>query len=507
MGSRGARPATASALLARWDALAKSGAFPISRNDDFHVWEASVTAFASTDRWLLVFELVGFDYASAKAMSWVAVVEDEKAAGKREVMWRATCDLVDHPRFDCGYATPDEAVVARAIADDYAVEGDAFAHLAEFVVEFEGIERTVRPSHEDYRLAGAQVPRGAYERNAIGDRIDLLRGAMRFGESEVWLEDPIGELELGEAFPEVVLVHRERGTHVARHLDDPSPDDHEGLSRRPSRSPLWQGMAAKIAGDPPVPPGPIALADGATQALAEATGKLATGLGTAQLGELTELSVGYRREVENIDVAARMPRLKKAYLFGSRVADLGPLTRCVALDDVSASFAPVRSLAPLASLARLRRVDVSGTEITELVRFTSRQLQDLRFSFTDVSDLSPLENAPMLSILVADGSKVCDLSPLASLPSLSFVSVAGTEVDDLSPLVSAKALHRLDVSFSSVVDLSILRRIPSLAWVQVAGFVDVSVLLELPNLREVSVGAEADRKVVEKLEKKGVRVG
>jgi hypothetical protein len=82
------------------------------------------------------------------------------------------------------------------------------------------------------------------------------------------------------------------------------------------------------------------------------------------------------------------------------------------------------------------------------------RLKELNFSWTQVSDLSPLKNMP-LTTLVCSTTRVSDLSPLKDMP-LTFLNCNYNDVSDLSSLKGMK-LTTLMCGSTKAADLSPLQ--------------------------------------------------
>ncbi len=81
---------------------------------------------------------------------------------------------------------------------------------------------------------------------------------------------------------------------------------------------------------------------------------------------------------------------------------------------------------------QLRDLNINGTLIADLTPLAGQPLEQLDLSGTLVEDLHPLQGMP-LDTLYLDKTKVHDLSPLVGMP-LRFLDLTGTNVGDLSPL-------------------------------------------------------------------------
>ena len=103
------------------------------------------------------------------------------------------------------------------------------------------------------------------------------------------------------------------------------------------------------------------------------------------------------------------------------------------------------TLAPLAGLTHLEQLDVSGTEIADLIHQSCAALAQLYLSATKVTDLTPLKGLSGLTLSILAGTDVADIAPLAGLAALKSVDLAGTKIDKaaLARLNQDRAAHGL----------------------------------------------------------------
>lgn len=130
----------------------------------------------------------------------------------------------------------------------------------------------------------------------------------------------------------------------------------------------------------------------------------------------------------------------------------------------------IATLAPLAELTELRRLDVSGywdavekrefrIPLKDIAPLRGMKLESLSLHHSHVSDLEPLRGMK-LETLDVSSSDVRDLSPLKGMP-LKKLVISWTEVRDLSPL-EGMGLDELRMISVTPKDLGVLKTLPYL---------------------------------------------
>jgi internalin A len=155
------------------------------------------------------------------------------------------------------------------------------------------------------------------------------------------------------------------------------------------------------------------------------------------------------------------------------------------LQELKISDTQVSDLAPLIHLTYLKRLDVSSTQVNDLSSLKDlTQLRLLDIRNTQVSDLSPLKNSQSLQILDAHSTQVQNLSPLKDLQYLQELNISYTKVIDLTPLGNLKFLKYLDISFTQISDLSHIKELVKEGIKLGLGIKEVSdnVYVKIPNL-------------------------
>ena len=84
------------------------------------------------------------------------------------------------------------------------------------------------------------------------------------------------------------------------------------------------------------------------------------------------------------------------------------------------------------------------------------QLSVLKFTDTDVMDLSALKNLNNLTKLKCSSNPIRSLSPISGLTKLEFLDCSNTQIDDLEPIKNLKNLKILKISGTKVKNLNAL---------------------------------------------------
>lgn len=117
----------------------------------------------------------------------------------------------------------------------------------------------------------------------------------------------------------------------------------------------------------------------------------------------------------------------------------------------------VKDLSPLSGMTSLRKLYLSGTPVTDLGPLRGLSLVEMNLVETPVTDLGPLAGAPLQMLWLTD-TRVQNLTPLANCPLIS-LTLHRTSVSDLSPL-SGTRLQRLHIGGTRVTDLTPLEGVP-----------------------------------------------
>ena len=104
-----------------------------------------------------------------------------------------------------------------------------------------------------------------------------------------------------------------------------------------------------------------------------------------------------------------------------------------------------------------------------------------------IVDLTGLEHATDLQVLVLARNEIQDLSPLSGLTGLVFLNLGSNQIADLSPLAGLENLELLGLGNNQIVDVSPLAELINLKKLSLGGnqISDLSPLAELENLEDL----------------------
>ena len=131
------------------------------------------------------------------------------------------------------------------------------------------------------------------------------------------------------------------------------------------------------------------------------------------------------------------------------------LLRLMDLEKIDLSVYPrLRNIEPLSKLTSLKRVDLSGTQISDIVplkNLTSLEVLDCKD--TEISDISPLKYALGLKALRIDSTKVTNIDVLGGMEKLQQLSASYTFVSSLEALSGAKDMRKMNLSKTRIRSL------------------------------------------------------
>ena len=106
-----------------------------------------------------------------------------------------------------------------------------------------------------------------------------------------------------------------------------------------------------------------------------------------------------------------------------------------------------------------------------------------------IVDLTGLEHATDLQVLILIGNKIRDLSPLSDLTGLYFLDLASNQISDLRPLAGLTRLEVLKLQNNHIVDVSPLAGLVNLKELLLSGnrISDLSPLVALENLEDLRI--------------------
>lgn len=174
---------------------------------------------------------------------------------------------------------------------------------------------------------------------------------------------------------------------------------------------------------------------------------------------------------------------------GKRVKSIAPLASLAALRFLNVTENPITDLTGLGGLRKLEHIRARGTRVSGVVGLRGASaLLELDVSETPLASLEGLEGCRNLRDLSFADTAVSSLQPLAATSALREVHFAGTGASDLAPLAGHRHLREIDCANTRVTDLSPLAACKELRRVDcygLSGLQGLHALAELPQLRAI----------------------
>lgn len=171
----------------------------------------------------------------------------------------------------------------------------------------------------------------------------------------------------------------------------------------------------------------------------------------ARFSELTSLSLGcFDSKTQRLPAPPKLESLAVDCLDPD--APLDPLASfpdlkelAIANDNMSEpDSSPLRSLSLVARMKKLRRLDIHGTRVTSLAPLAHcPDLEWLDMHDTQVRSFAPLGRLRHLEEIEATNTPVTSIAPLAASRSLVTLWLPGTRVHNVLPLARVKTLEEL----------------------------------------------------------------
>lgn len=201
-----------------------------------------------------------------------------------------------------------------------------------------------------------------------------------------------------------------------------------------------------------------------------------------------ELDISKSASIKSLKPISRLTELKKLSISGLEVSDLVPIRNLTQLEQLDISYNPVTDLSPLRYCTNLNKLDASHTAFTDLdgiQRF--QKLETLILDHSSVKDLSSLATNVKLKELSIQHTKVDNLEPLAALTRLSILKASHTNIVDLKPLYGLKTLSQLHIESTPIAELGPLAGTTALKWLYCDNSLvgDLAPLGNLTSLKKV----------------------
>jgi Leucine-rich repeat (LRR) protein len=156
-------------------------------------------------------------------------------------------------------------------------------------------------------------------------------------------------------------------------------------------------------------------------------------------------------------------------------------------DAIAVSTGPIYS----SDLGELTYLDASARNITDLTGLEyATVLTTLNLMNNQIGDISPLADLTSLTTLNLVNNQISNISPLAGLTTLTGLWLNDNQISDISPLAGLMNLTGLGLNRNQISDISPLAGLTSLTglWVAHNQISDISPLANLTGLRDLYSG-------------------
>ena len=143
------------------------------------------------------------------------------------------------------------------------------------------------------------------------------------------------------------------------------------------------------------------------------------------------------------------------------------------------------------TLLKLTRLEAPGRGIKNLTGLEhARNLKVLILYTNEISDISALAGLTQLTELVLRSNNISDISPLAELRKLTWLHLVGNNISDISPLAGLTQLTVLDLGHNNISGISVLAKLTQLTVLDLEhnNISDISPLAGLTQLTVLDLG-------------------
>ena len=171
----------------------------------------------------------------------------------------------------------------------------------------------------------------------------------------------------------------------------------------------------------------------------------------------TEIDVSGNLNIRSLAPLAQMGEVKKVNCANTLIDDLSPLRNLINIETLDCSGTAVTSLGPMQYSTSLKSLDIHSTRISDIQDVANlRNLEKFNFSNTPIDSLDELSNMYKLRDLRFRNTFISDLTPLQNLSELQIINCSRTYIKDLEPLQNLNKLERLYINNTSVSSLHAL---------------------------------------------------
>ena len=181
--------------------------------------------------------------------------------------------------------------------------------------------------------------------------------------------------------------------------------------------------------------------------------------------------------------------MKTMKRFSALFAILLSLSISIHVGHVQNAVAAEADWMPDANLRTAVREDLGLADNETLTQAKMLELTSLHAPQAGISNLTGLEHATNLTLLVLWQNQISSLTPIQNLTTLTEIRIGGNQIGSVAPLGGLTKLTRLGLQRNNISNISALSSLVNLQWLRLVGnsITDFSPLSSLSNLTDVDV--------------------
>ena len=233
----------------------------------------------------------------------------------------------------------------------------------------------------------------------------------------------------------------------------------------------------------------------------------------ANLAQLKELHLG-DCQITDLTPLSNLTQLIVLNLSNNQIVDVSPLANLIQLTDLTIANNPITDYSPLFGL-NLQNVDIDihkshelasrNVEIldpnlkravrerlalpdtTPITQLQMLRLEKLIAKKAKIENITGLEHAINLKLLVLDANNIQDITPVINLVNLNSLTLAENNIQDITPVTNLVDLNSLTLRDNPIEDISPIANLTKLTGLNISGVIikDLTPLSNLTQLREL----------------------
>ncbi|MFC1762180.1 leucine-rich repeat domain-containing protein [Planctomycetota bacterium] len=162
---------------------------------------------------------------------------------------------------------------------------------------------------------------------------------------------------------------------------------------------------------------------------------------------LTQLWMAYN-SITDISPIAGLTKLTMLDIAHGQISDIGPVSNLTNLTWLNIGANPFGNISAISRLTKLKLIYVSGEFVSDLTPISSltQPIDKLLFSYTQVSDLSPLMGMTNIRNLYANNNPIVDCSAISTMTGVHHIDISACQITDAYPLTFLPKLQRLYIN-------------------------------------------------------------